>query len=279
MRESIVKKIDKIRIKDKRIFISIMMLVAILFVSWFFESQFAEVMFFMDYSASDLEGLDPRSVKEVLLPAIMSWELGIDSAMRYVVNFLPVFAVFPALSFLQERKSYFVLGANRFFKYRREIIKSIVIYSVRSGFVIAVSFTGLFLIGACFMHPEISNIGGFASIFPDTFYMQHPCLFFLFMTWTVYFAFGIVFGLMACGLSLLFDKEIYILIIPLLLYLGESYIGNLIDFLPLKISESVCAFNTLYSTGEIFIPVITIFLFDMILVNIGMKKQRRLIDG
>ena len=36
-------------------FISGIVLLLILFVSWFFESYFAEVMFFMDYDAPDFE--------------------------------------------------------------------------------------------------------------------------------------------------------------------------------------------------------------------------------
>ena len=64
------------------------------------ESYFAEVMFFMDYDAPDLV----KNAKEIMLHDILTWERYIDSAMRYVVNFFPAFAVFPALPFLQERK-------------------------------------------------------------------------------------------------------------------------------------------------------------------------------
>ena len=98
------------------------------------------------------------------------------------------------------------------------------------------------------------------------------------MTWTVYFSFGIVFGLLACGLSFIFEKEIYIFIAALFFYIGETYMGYIFNLLPLKISESVVAFNTLYSTGEIFIPIITLFIIDVILITYEMKKQRGFID-
>lgn len=270
-----MKKIYKFRIKEKRTIISAVVLLLILFVSWFFESYYAEVMFFMDYSAPDLVD----HAKEIMLHDILTWERYIDSAMRYVVNFFPVFAVFPALPFLQERKSYFVMGANRFGKYQGECMKSIIVYSVKSGVTLGGAFTIFFVIGSFFMHPSVHNIGGFASAFSDDFYMQHPLLFFLFMAWTVYFLFGVAFGLLTCGLSFIFEKEIYIFIATLLLYLGESYMGYMFDFLPLKISESVSAFNTLYSTGEIFIPVITLFMVSIIIVIGGLKKQRSFIDG
>ena len=269
-----MKEIYKFRIKEKRMFISGIVLLLILFVSWFFESYFAEVMFFMDYDAPDLV----KNAKEIMLHDILTWERYIDSAMRYVVNFFPAFAVFPALPFLQERKSYFVMGANRFSKYQMECMKAIVVYSLKSGVTIGGAFTIFGVIGSFFMHPSVYNIGGFASVFPDNFYIRHPLWFFLFMTWTVYFSFGIVFGLLACGLSFIFEKEIYIFIAALFFYIGETYMGYIFNFLPLKISESVVAFNTLYSTGGIFIPIITLFIIDVILITYEMKKQRGFID-
>ena len=75
-----MKEIYKFRIKEKRMFISGIVLLLILFVSWFFESYFAEVMFFMDYDAPDLV----KNAKEIMLHDILTWERYIDSAMRYV---------------------------------------------------------------------------------------------------------------------------------------------------------------------------------------------------
>ena len=170
-----MKEIYKFRIKEKRMFISGIVLLLILFVSWFFESYFAEVMFFMDYDAPDLV----KNAKEIMLHDILTWERYIDSAMRYVVNFFPAFAVFPALPFLQERKSYFVMGANRFSKYQMECMKAIVVYSLKSGVTIGGAFTIFGVIGSFFMHPSVYNIGGFASVFPDNFYIRHPLWFFL----------------------------------------------------------------------------------------------------
>lgn len=270
-----MKMIYKFRLKERSLLISCTVLFVVLYGTWFFESYFAEVMFFMDYNAEDLVS----NAKDIMLQSILTWERYIDSSMRYLINFFPIFAVFPALPFLRERKSYYVLGAHRFQHYQKNILKSILIYAGKGGLTIALTFSFFFLAGSLFLQPSVSNIGGFSSIFPDNFYIQHPCLFFLFMSWTIYLAIGISFGLMACGISLICDNEIYVLIIPLLIYPGESYFGYLLDFLPFKISESVCAFNTLYSTGKIFIPVITIFIFDFILIIIGLKKRRMLIDG
>lgn len=270
-----MKTISKFRIEEKWTFISGLTLLLTLIITWFFESYFAEIMFFMDYGAEDLA----PNAKSVLLESVLTWERYIDSAMRYVVNFLPVFAVFPSMPFLQERSSYYVFGANRMKKYTWDIRKSILLYSVKSGITIAVTFTVFFLAGNFFLYPSISNIGGSASIFSENFYVNYPCLFFLFMTWTDYFAIGIAFGMMTCGFLLICNKEIYVVIAILFLYIAESYLGYLLDFLPLKLSESVCAFNTLYSTGEIFIPILTVIVFDVILIEAGLRKRRKFIDA
>lgn len=270
-----MKYINKFRIGEKNLYISIVLLLILLFITWFFESYFAEVMFFMDYSAADLSD----NAKDIMLRGILTWERYIDSSMRYIVNFFPIFAILPTIPFLQERKSYYVLGVNRFDNYYKNIINSILTYSIKGGLCISISFSIFFLIGNLFLTTSITNIGGFSSIFPSDFYVQNPCLFFLFMTWTAYFTIGIAYSLMSCGISLLFDKEIYMLIIPLIIYIAQSFVGNLTNFIPLKISESVCAFNTLYSTGEIFIPIITLFIFDVILILIGLKKRREFIDA
>lgn len=270
-----MKYINRFRIYNKNIYISIILLTSLLFITWFFESYFAEVMFFMDYNAEDLVD----NAKEIMLKSILTWEIYIDSSMRYVVNFFPIFAILPAIQFLSERKSYHVFGANRFKNYNKNMIHSMIIYSVKGGLSISISFSIFFLIGNLFLTTSIKNIGGFSSIFPPDFYTNNPCLFFLFMAWSAYFLIGVVYGLMSCGISLIFDKEIYMLIIPLIIYIAQFYLGNLLNFMPLKISESVCAFNTLYSTGQVFIPIITLFIFDVFLILIALKKRRNFIDA
>ena len=75
------------------------------------------------------------------------------------------------------------------------------------------------------------------------------------------------------------DKEIYISIATFVIYIGLSFLGQMFDFLPFKISESVCAFNTLYSTVEIFVPAISILIFDIVLVGVGVFKRGKFVDA
>lgn len=273
-----MKGILKIRLLQPCFFMSIIILICVLFISWFFESYFAEIMFFMDYDAPDLKGVSPLEVKQSLLQDILTWERYIDASMRYVVNFLPIFAILPTIPFLKEVRSYFILGANRFINYRKELMKAIAFYSIRGGIGISIAFVIYFSIGNLFVIPSIDDIGGFASIFPKDFYSQHPYLFFVFMALTIYFVIGFVFAFMACGLILFTEKELFILVIPLAGYFISNYLGYAFNLLPFKISESICAFNTLYSTSEIFIPVIPLLIIDVILLYFGIRKKRGAID-
>lgn len=272
-----MKKITKIRLHNSYFYLSAAVLFLALSITWFFESNFAEIMFFMDYNAPDLAP-PATEAKIAFLDSILTWEMFIDSSMRYVVNFFPVFAVLPVIPFSFERKSHFVFGANRFQHYSKELLKSILGYAIQGGLCVSIVFIIYFTIGSPFMIATLSDIGGFASALPRGFYSLHPYLFFIFMASTIYFAIGFSFALMACGISLFTDKEYFILAIPLMIYVGVCFLGYGFDFLPFKISESVCAFNTMYSTGEIFVPVIPLILIDTVLVIFGVKKRRNIID-
>lgn len=271
-----MKTINKIRISQPCFFISMGMLLLVLGVSWFFESYFAEVMFFMDYNAPDLVGI--ADAKSILLKSVLTWERFIDASMRYVVNIFPLFAVLPVIPFCFERKIYFIFGAARFHNYGRELYCAILKYSIWGGICISVGFSIYFSAASLFMVPSVNDIGGFSSIFPTDFYSNHPYLFFLFLSVSIYFAVGVVFSGMACAIALYTDKEFYMLTLPILVYIGDSYLGYTIDFLPFKISESVCAFNTLYTTGQIFIPLLPLAIIDILLIVFGVRNRRKAVD-
>lgn len=271
-----MKTINKIRFNQPYFYISIGILFLILSISWFFESYFAEVMFFIDYNAPDLIGI--ADAKNELLESVLTWERFIDASMRYVVNIFPLFAILPVIPFGFERQSYFIFGAARFKNYTRELYCTILKYSIWGGICISAGFFIYFSVASLFMKPSINDIGGFSAIFPPDFYSNHPYLFFVFLSLTIYFAVGVVFAGMACVISLYTDKEFYMLCIPILVYIGDSYLGYSINFLPFKISESVCAFNTLYSTGQIFIPLLPLAIGDVLLAIFGVQKRRKAVD-
>nr|WP_139189713.1 hypothetical protein [Evansella caseinilytica] len=275
-----MKAINKYRFFNPYVFLSIGSLFIILAVSWAFESHFMEVMFFMDYGAEDLIDAPAAEIRHNFLFGghILTWESFIDAAMRHLVNFLPLFAIIPVLPFAKERSSYFIFGSNRFASYGRTQFRTILCYALISGLCISVAFSLYFTIGTTYMVPSITYIGEFASIFPEDFYSTHPYLFFMFMTWSIYFTFGFTFGLLTCGIAMWTKKSYYILLLPLLYYLASNYLSAMFQgFLPLELSACVTAFNTLYSTLETFVPLLLPVALALLLIATGMRNERRLL--
>ena len=270
-----MKRINIFRIKNPYFFISLLALLLCLGISWFFESTYAEVMFFMDYNAPDLASFTKNEIQSIMLEGILSWEMYIDAAMRYIVYVFPIFAIIPTIPFLKEIKSYFVFGAARFQNYNQKIIRSLLIYILEGGLCISLAFVIYFTIGKFFMVPTIHDISGFASIFPEGFYSEYPYLFFVFMSLTIYFSIGCVFAGLSCAIALFTKKEFYIILIPISLYILEFYLSGILNLHLLQVPTSVIAFNTSYSTLETFIPLIPLMILDILLVFIGLKRRKK----
>lgn len=270
-----MKKINIYRICNPYFFISFFALLLCLGISWFFESTFAEIMFFMDYNAPDLTELTKTEYQKIFLDSIMHWEIYIDSAFRYIVYIFPLFAVVPTIPFLRERKSYFVFGAGRFKSYNKTLIQAILVYTLEGGLCICLAFIIYFTIGSFFMTPALDNISDFASIFPEGFYSKFPYIFFIFMSMTIYFLIGCVFAGLSCAIALYTRKEFYVLFIPILIYMLEYYTYSLFRLHLFHIPSSVIAYNSSYSTLETFIPLIPLAALDFLLVWIFLKRRRR----
>lgn len=271
-----MKTITKYRLFNPYVLLTIFTLFASLLISWAFESEFINILFFMDYHAEDLIG-NPSEIRRAFLWQIATWEVYIDTAMSYLVHFMPIFASLPILAFSKELQSYFDHGRTRFSSLTKEKWKGVLSYSFIAGLSISLAFTLFFLIGSFYMIPSIENIGGFASIFPNNFYNDYPLLFFLFMTWTAYFGFGFSFGFLACGIAIWTEKNYYILLIPMLYYFIANYISAMFfGLLPLHVSAVIVAFNTLYGTSETFVPLFPILALGILLVASGIKKTSRI---
>ena len=270
-----MKTIKRIRIKNPYFLCSLIALLLCLGISWFFESTFAEIVFFMDYDAPDLVDLPKDEIRKIMLDGIMCWEIYIDSAMRYLVDLFPLFAIIPTIPFLREYKSYFIFGTARFKNHNKSVLHAIFIYALQGGLCISVAFVIYFSIGSFFMVPTIENISGFAAIFPQGFYMEHPYLFFVFMSTTIYFLIGFVFAGLACALALWTKKEFLIIILPLVIYILDSYLGSIFRLQIFQLSSSVIAFNTVYSTFETFIPLIPFAIFGFSLIIVGLRRRRK----
>ena len=197
--------LSKFKIRIRYVLVAAFFLLCGLTISWVFASNFFEIMT-MDYNAPDLVGTK-EEIRHNFLEQISTWETLVDSSMFYLINFIPILFILPTLGLFVEKRSLYVFGRHRYPSVKKAIYKDVVQYVLLSTMTVVVSFLVFYSIGGLFVYPSIEDIGGFASVFPEDFYINHPYLFFVFMVCTIYLSLAIVFSLLTCALVLLTDRE------------------------------------------------------------------------
>lgn len=261
---------SKIKIRGRYIILAFVVLIGGLTVSWLFASHFLEIMT-MDYSAPDLVGTKGEIMGN-FLEQISTWETLVDSSMFYLINFIPVLFILPTLGLFAEKRSLYVIGRHRYPSFKKSIYRDVLQYVLLSTATVVVSFLIFYSVGGIFVYPSIDNIGGFASILPDNFYLNHPYLFYVFMVFTIYLSLAFVFSILACSLVLLTDREYKVILLVLLIYLLYGKLGVYTESAWFDIFASFTAFNTLYTTIETFMPLVILLILSLILLVIGVNK-------
>lgn len=263
----------KYKLKSKYISLTFVLLIGGLLCSWIFASYFFEIMT-MDYNAPDLVGTK-EEVRKNFLIQISTWEVLVDSSMYYLINFIPVLFILPTLGFFAYKKSVYINGRNRYKSLKKAIYKDVFTYVIISSICVVLSFVIFYSVGGVFVYRSIDDIGNFASVLPENFYMNHPYLFFVFMVCTIYLSLAIVFSLLSCALILLTDREYKVIILVLIIFFLYGKIGAYTGSVWFDIFSSFVAFNTLYTTGETFIPLIILFCFSVFLLILGVNKTNK----
>lgn len=277
-KEKKMKTLNCKRLKNKYFFLSVVLLLVLSFISWLVVSELVYNVIIRNYTQPGWAEPDKRFSLKCVIRGAISWEGYISCGARFVSDIFPIFAVIPTIPFLFERKSYFSIGASRFPNRKKELWKSVFFYSLQGGLALSTAYFIYFTLGNLYLFRALNDIGGFADIFPAGFYHDHPYLFFVFMTVAMYYPFGFLFAMFACGLSLFCDKEILVIIIPVVTYILTSYIGFHMDIRCLQISSCQTVFNTTTSTLDCYIPLIPLLLFDVVFVSLGVKKRSEFIS-
>lgn len=268
------KQLVKYSFFNKYTMISAVGLYLILIISWFFESNFAEI-WFMNYETPDLQPGMKKEIRNDLLSYSLTWENLVSSSMLHVVLIFPVFSTLATIPFSQEKNSYFIIGRSKFKSLSKAYYKSIIKYAfVSAGWMVLV-FTIFFTIGGFFVINGLEDIGGLAAIFPEGFYNRYPYIVFLFMVWTIYFSFAFTFSLLASGLILWVNKGYLVMFGVLIFYHIYNAIGNMTGSLFFFIMETVTAYNTIFSTLQLFVPLLFILILALLLIFFGVRSNVR----
>jgi len=262
-----------LKVKSRYILLNVLFLVGGLALSWGFASHFFEILT-MDYNAEDLVGTK-EEIRRNFISQISTWEIFVDSSMFYLINFIPALFILTTLGLFSEKRSLYVFGRNRYKSLKKAIYKDVIQYVLLSTSIVVGSFLIFYSIGAIFVYRSIENIGGFASMLPKDFYSNHPYLFFIFMTCTIYLALAFVFSLLSCALILLTDREYKVILLVVVIYFVYGRIGSYTGSVWFDIFASFTAFNTLYTTVEVFLPLILLFIISLCLLVVGVNKTVR----
>lgn len=268
-----MKTIVRKRICSGYSILSAIGLLVLMFASWLILSGFLEIIF-MNYSAPDLPSdLTKSEIRFMLLDQIMVWETLISSSISYIIFFFPLFGVLPVIGLVKERTTIMNMACHRVKSLKKEYWKIITQYALIGGFTVSFTLFLYFTLFNYFMYPSIDDIGGYMDIFPAGFYSNHTYLFFVFMAFSIYFFISFSYALLGCGVAMFTDRDYQIIVVPLLIYFIQNLLGSLTGKLIFNISEAVVSYNTLYSTAEVFIPVLPVFVGAVVLNVIGVRKQ------
>lgn len=265
--------IRKFRYKNKYLAASMILLTLSMIISWFFASNFFEIVT-MDYTAADPDQSIPKiDMQRNFLHMILTWETFVDSSMYHVIDFLPVLVVLPMLGFFDEFQLYHAYGTQRiqhFFKYQ---IKTISIYSALSACALCLALTSLYSIAGLFMVRSIDNIGGYASVLPKNFYQSSPFLFFLFMIWTIYFVSFFVLNFLAGTFVIFCHRKWQVLMLVMLICFGSGILSNIASFPALNYYGTFLAFNTDLTTIQAFTPTLIFMILASFILFILRRRE------
>lgn len=226
----------KFRYLDKRNLIILFLIVSLGFFSWAMMNDFYYIFFELDVTTSiDLKGFNQEEVVRKLFHSYKNWESFVSGGAYYQMYLLPLCAVFPVVRFKEEIECFYRHTFSRINNHKKYIVKSLVQISLASGCVTALGFTLFYTIGTFFIkEASLTDIGGYTDILGPYFYMHHPYLSFLFITWTMYFWIGFVLGYFGGVCALFLEKSYQIILAILILYFFDIYLfeflGNLIDW-------------------------------------------------
>lgn len=257
------------RWKNKYLLLSILFLFVLLVISFLVNGEILKVLFSDAYESF--------ADKKMIIDQELCWEFLLFDGVYYLGNVFPIFAIIVVFPFWEEINSFFIMTANRLNNRRMSIAKSIVSYGTMGGLAISLGFFLFFCAGYYFCIPTLNVLSGFESIFNYQLYHDHPFLFLCFMDFSIYFLVGFLFAVMSCGVMLLTNNRITAIIFPLFVFIVGSFVGNSLGIRLLQFSSCITVFCSDYTTGQCFVPLITVAIIDLIIILIGIRKNEKII--
>lgn len=101
----------------------------------------------------------------------LTWEIYIESSMRYISLVFPLFCCLATLGFYEEIHTNFSYCLVRTSNYRKKLFGTGIAYSLIGGLSVAVPLTVIITMLNYLLVPSLKGIGGLSEIFPEFFFI------------------------------------------------------------------------------------------------------------
>lgn len=279
-----MKLITKKRIFNIRTIIAVLALPLVMIMSFLIQSSWFDIMFFDNFS--DIPAEEVSVAKDMLINQLLDWNIYHIHSNMYTPLFYPLFATLPVIFASYECKGYLQYIFSRNTSYKKTMISRCMKYALTSGFAMMTGYWIFIIFGAIIglSNPEY-DCGMLMDFFPDIM-INHPVFGGMIHGFTVYFIFGLVFGLFAAAISINTEKGFLIILIPHIYYL---LVGNVLSaiynmtgvFLFQQFSPwySVTVTGQNYSQWySVYYSLIPVLLLSIILIIRRLKNETKIID-
>lgn len=278
-----MNKIDKFRLKNPYMYLSLIALFISLCLSWIVNGEVFKVIFHDSYQViKEGEYMTREQYLDTVLENMLTWEYTWMNAFLYLVNLFPIFPSIVAIGFLRELKGYYPYAIIRLKHPKKELVLTCTKYAICGGVSVSAALCLFNVVFAPFLKASLLDIGGADDLFPKNFYPLHPFCVLNVLSVTVYFLIGFAFTFLACSTALWAKNAAYVLCIPFIVYTVENFVSReLGGIFPLQSEECVLAFNTSYNILQLCVPALVLIGISIcaVMLRICQKKNWSISDG
>lgn len=234
------------------------------------------------YGLTDYFSFNPKDFPKNVVNAYRGWftALGLGSRSFFLYA-VPILSTLPfSYSYIEDKNSGYLRSILYRIEYKKYFKSKILVNSIVAGFALLIPVIIIFIICsvkypvAIFVIPGTSSVEGFypEGIFASG-YAYHPFIY-IFYNFINVFIVGFIYSLFGMACSILTNKKISALLMPLIFYMGSNMFTSFIE------RPQYSSFTTVFPwiTGqttlfEIYGQLLVLFIFSIIIIKVMHGKD------
>ncbi len=234
------------------------------------------------YGLTDYYSFNPKDFPPNVVNAYRAWftALGIGSKSFFLYA-IPILSALPfSYSYIEDRNSGYLRNILYRVEYKKYFRSKIVVNCIIAGFSLLIPVIFIFIICGIkyplkiFVIPGTSSVEGF---YPDGVfagnYAYHPFIYIVYSFINIFIV-GCIYSLFGMACSIITNKKISALLIPLIFYMGLNMFANFIE------KPQYSPFTTVFPwiTGQttllgIYGQLLGLFIFSIIAIKAMHRKE------